>query len=74
MRISFDLMAEDIAEAFIDMRQSDLIELICAIDIRTASVEFTEELIKRLAVSIRCDMSEEDFSALLSEISKGAAQ
>ena len=68
MKLELDLAAEDIAEGFLNMRHDDLIELICAIDLRIAETDFTEELIKRLTTSIRGDYEEGQYAELLAEL------
>jgi hypothetical protein len=61
--------ANQIAGSVCTRRDRDeVLDFILAIDLAIADVGFTEQLIKRLCASIKGDLGEEEYNALIDEL------
>lgn len=70
LRITTTVSELELQDAIIQSDRDDALEAILAIDLAIADIDFTESLIRRLAKSVRNDMSKEDFVDLFISIAK----
>lgn len=70
LRLTTTVSELDFQDAIIRSDRDDALEAVLAIDLAIADIDFTEALIRRLAKSIRGDMSKEEFVDLFLSIAK----
>lgn len=68
ININVRISAEDLRAALMETTQEQVMETILAIDLSLQDAGFTEELIKRLAQSLRGDMAASDWLVLCTEL------
>lgn len=60
LRVEVPVHFNDITDGLVQLDHDQLVALICQIDLKVAEVGFTEDLIKKLAASLKADKDDVD--------------
>ncbi|MBS0160746.1 MAG: hypothetical protein JSS26_19370 [Nitrospira sp.] len=70
LAVNVTLSEHDLRDAVVHAKQRDALDFMLAIDLAIADAGFTEALIRRLAASLRGDLDDKDFDALIADLAK----
>lgn len=70
VNLTISMTPEQLVESFLDQRQSQkvMLDFLCAVDLGMADAGFTEELVRRLAVSLRKDYEDHEWEAFITTL------
>lgn len=70
LTVNVTLSEHDLRDAAVHAKRREALDLIIDIDAAMADVDFTEALIKHLVISLRGDLDEKEFDALIANLAR----